>query len=167
MEIAIMSDSHDHIWNFRSALKLIEYMGIKHVVHLGDLISPFMLEELEPFDVTFHLIFGNNNGDQFLLFKRISAMKDKVVFHGWLGELELSGKKIGFIHDPFLARKIAKCGDYDLVLYGHTHLWHIERIKKCILLNPGEIMGKKEPAGFAVLDCQTLKVERVLLDKTS
>ncbi len=164
MKIAVMSDSHDHIWNFQRALKKLEELDIRHVIHLGDLISPFMLEELDIFHGTFHLIYGNNNGDQMLFFKRLALLGDKVCFHGWFGELEISGKRIGFIHDPLLARKIAKSGEYDLVLFGHTHLWHKERLKNCTLLNPGEILGKKQQAGFATVDLKDLEIKRVLLD---
>ncbi|NPA95713.1 MAG: YfcE family phosphodiesterase [Thermodesulfobacteria bacterium] len=161
MKVAIMSDSHDNLWNLRTAVKMVQDMGISEIIHLGDLISPFMLEEVEGFEGTFHLIYGNNNGDHILLQKKIAALGGLVQFHGWLGELEFDSKKIGFIHDPLLARKIAKSGDYDVVLFGHTHLWLEEQVGKCLLLNPGEILGKKEAPGFAVLECSTLEVERV------
>ncbi len=50
-----------------------------------------------------------------------------------------------------------------MVFFGHTHLWHMEKIKGTILLNPGEIMGKKEPAGWALIDSETREVEQVLI----
>ncbi len=163
MKIAIMSDSHDNLWNLRTAVNKVTELGIDQIIHLGDLISPFMLEEVEDFPGTFHLIYGNNNGDHILLQKKIASLNGKVVFHGWLGEITASSKKIGFIHDPLLAKKIARSGDYDAVLFGHTHLWHEEDINGCLLFNPGEILGKKEAPGFGILDCETLKVERIVV----
>ncbi len=163
MKIAIMSDSHDNLWNLRTAVKKVKELGIKEIIHLGDLISPFMLEEVEGYSGTFHLIYGNNNGDHILLQKKIASLAGKVQFHGWLGEIERDSIKIGFIHDPFIARKIARSGDYDVVLFGHTHLWLKEQVGDCLLLNPGEILGKKEAPGFAVLDCKSLEVEQVVI----
>ncbi len=161
MKVAIMSDSHDNLWNLRTAVRMVQDRGITEIIHLGDLISPFMLEEVEDFKGTFHLIYGNNNGDHILLQKKIASLKGLVQFHGWLGELVIDSKRIGFIHDPLLARKIAKSGDYDVVLFGHTHLWLKEKVGDCLLFNPGEILGKKEAPGFAIMDCETLEIERV------
>lgn len=156
-----MSDSHDNLWNLREAIRRVEEAGIKEVIHLGDLISPFMLEEVENYQGTIHLIYGNNNGDHILLQKKIAALGGKVKFQGWLGELERDGKRIGFIHDPLVATKIAKSGDYNVVFFGHTHLWHEERVGNCLLLNPGEILGKKEPPGFGIFDLESMAFERV------
>ncbi len=163
MKIAVMSDSHDHLWNLRIAVKEVEKLGIKAIIHLGDLISPFMLEEVEGFSGTFHLIYGNNNGDHILLQKKIASLGSLVQFHGWLGELEIDSKKIAFIHDPLIAKKLAKSGDYHVVMFGHTHLWHEENVGSCLLFNPGEILGKKEAPGFGILDCENLKIERIVI----
>ncbi len=161
MKIAVMSDSHDNLWNLRKAMRKIKEAGIKEVIHLGDLISPFMLEEVEDYAGTIHLIYGNNNGDHILLQKKIAALEGKVKFHGWLGELDRNDKKIGFIHDPLLAKKVAKSGDYHVVFFGHTHLWHEETVSNCLLLNPGEILGKKEAPGFGIFDIESMAFEKV------
>jgi hypothetical protein len=79
-------------------------------------------------------------------------------------ELEYGDLEVCFIHDPDLARKIARSGDFGLVCFGHTHRWHLERIRDCIFLNPGEILGKKEPAGWALLDTDSLEIEHIFLD---
>ena len=47
MIIAVMSDSHDHIWNIRKALKIIESKGGEAIIHCGDFVAPFMLKELQ------------------------------------------------------------------------------------------------------------------------
>jgi len=164
MKIGILSDSHDHVWNLRKAVKQATDLGVEEIIHCGDLISPFMLEEFEPFTGRVHLIYGNNPGDHILLARKITAMDGKVVFYGWVGELEYGDLEVCFIHDPDLARKIARSGDFGLVCFGHTHRWHLERIRDCIFLNPGEILGKKEPAGWALLDTDSLEIEHIFLD---
>ena len=47
MIIAVMSDSHDNIWNLRKALTIIKKQKAKMIIHCGDFIAPFMLMELD------------------------------------------------------------------------------------------------------------------------
>ncbi|MFB0532703.1 MAG: metallophosphoesterase family protein, partial [Desulfatiglandales bacterium] len=54
MVIAIMSDSHDNIWNVRKALELIRAHKAELIVHCGDLVAPFTLMELAQFDGPVH-----------------------------------------------------------------------------------------------------------------
>ncbi len=164
MKIAIFSDSHDHVWNLRRAVEQVKQEEVKTIIHCGDLVSPFLMEEFDRFQGQLHLIYGNNMGDAELLNMRIQERKDWVTFHGWIGELKFGEKNICFIHDPRLARKVARSGDYDLVCFGHTHLWHLEKMDSCLLLNPGAILGNKEPASWALVDMETLEVRHVLLD---
>ncbi len=163
MKVAVMSDSHDHVWNMQKAIKSITDHEISLIIHLGDLVSSFMLDELEEFTGTMHLVFGNNPGDQYLLLKKVGAMNGKVVHHGHLGELTIEGKKIAFVHDPHYAYALAKTGKYDICLFGHTHRWHKEMVGDTLLLNPGEILGKKEPPGWAMLDLKEGGIRRVAL----
>ena len=67
MKIAILSDSHDNIPNLRMAVELCNKRGTGMIIHCGDLISPFMLDELAEFTGAVHLIYGNNAGDQHLI----------------------------------------------------------------------------------------------------
>lgn len=49
---------------------------------------------------------------------------------------------------------------HDLVCWGHTHEWWLERYGDTVGLNPGEIMGRLGPTGFAVYETSTAEVER-------
>ncbi len=164
MKIAIFSDSHDHVWNLRRAVEQAMDKQAQEIIHCGDLVSPFLMEEFDRYPGAIHLIYGNNMGDPELLNMRIQERKDKVTFHGWMGELSYDGTNVCFIHDPRLAKKLARSGDYSIVCFGHTHLWHVERLHDCILLNPGAILGNKERASWALIDTDTLEVEHVFLD---
>jgi len=163
MHIAVMSDSHDQIWNMRKAISSIMEHDIQTIIHCGDLISPFMLEEFEGFQGTIHICAGNNPGDQALLMEKIQEATCKVVYHGIFGRLRLAGKDIAFVHDPGIAHAIARSDEFDICLFGHTHRWYIETIKGTLLLNPGEILGKKEAPGWARLDLTTNSVQRILI----
>ncbi len=153
MKLAIFSDSHDHVWNTRKAVSQAIDLGVEMIIHCGDLISPFMLEELDPFPGEIHLVYGNNVGDQTLLTKHCAQRNGHVQHHGWLGRLDLKGFSLGWLHDPSMAYLAARSGEFRLVCWGHTHRWRLERVNDgAILLNPGEILGKKEPAGWALVE---------------
>jgi putative phosphoesterase len=66
MLIAVMSDSHDNIWNLQKALGIVKEKGAGMIIHCGDFVAPFMLKELEETGVPVHGVFGNNDGDQYL-----------------------------------------------------------------------------------------------------
>jgi len=165
MKIAVISDTHDHIFNLQKAVKQINQAEVAHLFHCGDLISPFMLEELDACKCKVHLVFGNNPGDQYLLAQKLKKRAGHMEHYGWRGEIELSGRRIAWIHDPHLAYALARTGDYDLVCCGHTHRWRLESLSNgTLLLNPGEILGKKEDPGWALVDLNAMEVKQVLLD---
>ena len=43
MIIAVMSDSHDNIWNLRKALAIIQKEGAGLIIHCGDFVAPFIM----------------------------------------------------------------------------------------------------------------------------
>ena len=80
MRIAILSDTHDHIPNLRSAVTYCNAYSVQMMIHCGDLISPFMLDELARFGGAVHLVYGNNIGDARLsLITTTSAANNTIV----------------------------------------------------------------------------------------
>lgn len=161
MKIAIVSDTHDHVENTRSFVKQANEAGVKVMIHCGDLISPFMLEEMDGFNGKIHLIAGNNPGDQFLLAQQIAKRAERVKYHGLFGVLKIGGIDISWVHEPHLAKALVKSGEFQLVCFGHTHRWLHERTGDVVILNPGEILGRKEKPGWALVDTEGIKVERI------
>ena len=43
MKIAVMSDTHDNIWNLEDALAIIKDEKADLIIHCGDFVAPFML----------------------------------------------------------------------------------------------------------------------------
>ncbi|HID97602.1 MAG TPA: YfcE family phosphodiesterase [Thermodesulfobacteriaceae bacterium] len=164
MKIAVFSDSHDHIWHMRKAVQQANRLGAEKIIHCGDLVSPFMLEELDFFYGEVHLVFGNNTGDQFLLTRNCLVKGSKVDLQGWMGRLELDSVSLLWVHDPHIAESIARSNEYQVVCFGHTHRWRLEQVGRTLLLNPGELLGRKEPPGWGLLDTEKKRVEHILLD---
>jgi len=161
MRIAVLSDSHDHIPNLRRAVILANQERADLMIHCGDLISPFMLPYLHAFNGPVHLIYGNNAGDQHLIAARCGTTFDNLRHHGCHGSVSVDSCRIAFVHYPELARELALSGNYELVCCGHDHIYHVERLGKCLLLNPGDLLGKDVAPAFALLDLEVGLVRRL------
>jgi putative phosphoesterase len=158
MKIAILSDSHDHEENLKQVLEGAKNTDL--LVHCGDLIAPFTMTNLgQWYTSPIHFVWGNNDGDHARI-EENAAKFPHIILHGDQGEFTVEGKKIVFLHYPEPAEKLARSGDYNLVCYGHTHRVDLRTIKKTILLNPGDVMGRFDSqAHYAVYDTETGKVE--------
>jgi putative phosphoesterase len=163
MILAVMSDTHDHIWNLRRALEFIKERGAEAIVHCGDFVAPFMLKELEKAEIPVHGVFGNNDGDQYLLTKLSLTELSWITLYGLTGDLELADFKVGFTHYRAVAEGLAGSRRFDLVCFGHSHEVCLERVGHTVLLNPGEVMGKDGAPGFYMVDTATGSYERVSL----
>ena len=51
---------------------------------------------------------------------------------------------------------MAKSGDFDAIFYGHNHLHNIDKIKNCLVVNPGEISAHKtQTASYALHETES------------
>jgi len=161
MNIAVMSDSHDHIWNLQKAIRIIRQQRAAMIIHCGDFVAPFMLKELGDSGIPVHGVFGNNDGDQYQLTKMSLVSLSRVTLHGLVGRLDVQGIRIGFTHEEIVGKALAAAGGFQIVCMGHSHEHLIERIGATLLVNPGEIMGKNGNPGFCFVDTETVSVRRV------
>jgi putative phosphoesterase len=166
MKIAIISDSHDNLANFKKVISWLKQKRIKILIHCGDICAPLMLKEsLGGFSGKVHIVFGNTDGDQYRITKIGYEELSNIIVHGEWGEIKIGEKKIAFVHFPEFARGLAATGKYDLVFYGHTHKPWEERIGKCRLVNPGNVAGLFYKATFAIYDSKTDKLELKILER--
>lgn len=163
MRIAVVSDSHDHIPNLHLAVQRANQQQAQLLLHCGDLISPFMLRYLHRFNGPVHLIYGNNAGDQHLIASRCGTTFANLHHHGTHAALTVQGWRIALHHYPEIARDLARSGAYHLVCCGHDHVFHTERIGDCLLVNPGDLLGKDGTPCYALVDlaCRTVDREEV------
>jgi putative phosphoesterase len=170
MRLAIVSDIHDNLWNLAVAMELIRTADA--VLCCGDLCSPFVIDELTKCDAPVHIVFGNNDADLY----RITAKalgKPNCKVYGELFQTTLDGKRIAMNHFDYLARPMAKSGDYDVVCFGHNHEFEISRQGSTLLINPGPIMGAKFSRGkwqdtdatFVIYDTQTESPQAFSIDR--
>jgi putative phosphoesterase len=149
MRIAILSDVHDNIWKLETLLAELEADAL---VFCGDFCAPFTLAQIaEGFTGPIHVVFGNNDGDQFLL-SRVAGRFPHVALHGEFAELEFDGRRLAVTHYPAIGRAIAQGGIYDLVCHGHSHEQSVEQVGRTLRVNPGEVMGRLGPSTYALYD---------------
>lgn len=162
MKLAILSDSHDNIWNLERALKRVAQLDCGALLFLGDFCAPFTLKQIADGFASgpIHAVFGNNDGDPFLLVK-IASGYDHVTLHGQYAELEFGGRKIAINHYPEIAKRVAESGAFDAVFSGHDHEQYLHRIGKTLWANPGEVMGRFGDPTFGVYDTESGAFEHI------
>jgi putative phosphoesterase len=139
MRIAILSDIHDNVWKLAAALEFVK--DADALLCCGDLCSPFIVHQLGGgFSKPIHVVFGNNDGDLF----RITAnarRHEHLRIHGELFRGEMGGRRVAMNHYDNIARAIAGAGEFDVLCYGHNHVYDVARVGRTLTINPGSIMG--------------------------
>ncbi len=162
MKIAILSDIHDNIWVLRDLLAGLEADAL---LFCGDFCAPFTLKQIgEGFGGPIHAIFGNNDGDQWLM-GQVAARFSHVTLHGDFAEVELGGRQVAVTHYPPIGRALARSGVYDLVCYGHNHERAVEQVGRTLLVNPGEVMGRFGLSTYAVYDTESGQARLVEVER--
>jgi putative phosphoesterase len=159
-----MSDSHDNIWNMRKAVAALRAKGAELIIHCGDFVAPFMLKELAAAELPVHGVFGNNDGDRYLLTRTALTEFKNITLHGPLfGTITADGARLAFSHYREAALGLAADGQYEAVFFGHSHVHEHFKTGNTLVLNPGEIMGKDGSPGFVVMDTSARVFGRVEL----
>lgn len=158
MLIGIFSDIHDNLKALEMAIKQMKQRGVEEIIFCGDFCAPFAAKLLANCGLPVHAIFGNNDGDRFLITKNTSEFPSFKLYGEYIGDvdslLSIDGIRIGATHYPFYAKTMAKTGWYDCVFYGHSHKADKQKFGNCLMLNPGEIAGISGKSSYAIYDTQ-------------
>jgi len=158
--IGIISDSHDNLTAIRKAVEFFNKKQVKVVLHAGDIISPFTVRAFKELNSKFYFVFGNNDGDRVTLIKRFEEIGG--VSCGDFGDLTIDGLHIALLHgiDETLVKALAKSGDFDVVIRGHTHDPGVRILEGTPIINPGECSGVLSGKyTVAILEIANLNVE--------
>ena len=167
MRLAVLSDIHDNVWKLDAALS--QARGTDALICLGDLCSPFIVHQLgRGFAGPIHIIFGNNDGDLFRIAAN-AAKYPQMRIHGEMLRGEFGGRSLAANHYDNIARAIAASGEFDVVCYGHNHVYDVSRNGRTLAINPGAVMGASFAADgsridvastFVVYDTDTDRAQR-------
>lgn len=164
MKIVVISDTHDNIANIDKMLAYAEKEKAEKIIHCGDVCAPLVMKYLaNNFSGQINLVFGNIDSDRETM-RKIEKQTSNLKIFGEIGELTINNVKIGWVHYPDQAKKMAASGKYDLTFYGHTHRPWVEIIGKTKLANPGILGGLFQKPTFAVYETETDKLELKILE---
>ena len=170
MQVAVLSDSHDNIWNMQKVVAQIKG-HIEAVIFCGDFCAPFMPTYLAELGVPIYACLGNNDEDQLGLQTNGGSRFTWFPLFSEFAEVTLGERKIAFCHYPKLAALLAESGEYDAVFHGHNHIAKVEMVGETLLANPGAICGiqagKPGKASFALYDTIKNSAELMFLNEVS
>lgn len=136
MLIGVLSDSHGRAERTGRAVQLLRQRGAELLLHLGDIETEAVLEELAGH--TARIVFGNCDWPVEPLTshaRRLGIEVDHPV-----GRLETGGKTVVFTHgheERHLKAAIEQGATY--LLRGHSHTMTDEQIGSTRMLNPGAL----------------------------
>jgi hypothetical protein len=167
MKIAILSDIHDNVWKLDAALASVRDAGV--LLCCGDLCSPFVVHQFaRGFGRPIHIVFGNNDGDLYRISNN-ARQYAHVHLHGEIFRGEFEGQRFAMNHYDTIARTLAASGEFDVVCYGHNHIFDIATIGRTMAINPGAIMGaafgpdgtrRDVPSTYVMYDTTTRQATR-------
>ncbi|MHB8836407.1 MAG: metallophosphoesterase [Candidatus Methylomirabilia bacterium] len=151
MKIGILADSHDDMAAIAKAVALFNAEGVVQVLHAGDIVSPFTFELFRDLQAPLGGVFGNNDGDRLLLRERSAG-----ALHPPPHFVTLDTMRGVIVHEPPLVKSLARSGDFDLVVYGHTHVPDVHREGTSLVVNPGKAaLLNKGRASVVILETKT------------
>lgn len=140
--IGIVSDSHDQVHYLERVVRFFNTQGVSFVVHCGDWISPFTLSYFTSLNAPLYGVFGNNDGEKFGHTRVAQGLGLNLTMEDQLLVLDELGKHIAIYHGtaPKIVEALGKCGDYDVVFYGHNHQAKVELVGNTVVMNPGTLL---------------------------
>lgn len=139
MILGIVADTHDNLPAVGRAAERLAAAGVEYLLHAGDYVAPFALPPWRTLGVPVVGVLGNNDGERLVLASRFAEF-------GWRLEpkfafLELDGLRVAMHHEPEPVEALAASGQFDLVVYGHTHAVDVRQANGVQIANPGEVGG--------------------------
>jgi len=172
MKIAIMADSHDHKVNLGAAIDVANKQNCEYVLHAGDMIGPGSVKRLgTDFKGQVIYVFGNNDGDKARHVVTLQDLDNVTLPEGnatraigeiWEGEID--GVRFFMNHYQRIAELAAKSGEFDVVIFGHSHVYSEEMLNDCLLVNPGAISELNNVnSTFMIFDTDTKEIEKIII----
>ena len=159
MLLGVISDTHGQLEPTEQAARIMQRLGVDQVIHCGDVGGSAIVTAFNP--IPAHFVAGNCDSTITL---QMAVEAAGQTFHGRVGELDLEGRKIAFLHgDSHLAmQRLLAEGAWDLVCHGHTHSAESYTFGQTLILNPGAMARCRQPS-FAIVRLPELQITPVTL----
>lgn len=158
MRVIVVSDTHFRNDKFIESVKTID--NIDQIIHLGDMVQDAK-EIRDTLKIPMTMIRGNNDySDNNTPWRQVVRLLNHkaLLTHGHLERVNFG------VLNLIYSAKESEC---EMVMYGHTHIYHYEEIDGIKILNPGSAGHDRggEYESYAILDIteDEIKVERIRL----
>ena len=132
--IGLMSDSHGRVENTRQAVSMLLERGCTLLLHMGDLGSEQVVDELVGRNA--RIVLGNCDD---ATLGRYAELVGVINDHP-TGRTEIDGRMIAFTHGHIeSAMRKALAADVDYLIHGHSHELRDERLGRTRIINPGAL----------------------------
>ena len=142
MKIAVISDTHTKVTKTKKALDMLLKNGAEFIIHAGDIVEVEILELLKNSGKKYVAVYGNNDSHLVRYQSDYNLVAEPSYF-------KLANLKFKLMHLPFYMNS-----DTEIIISGHTHVFHSEFKNNTLFLNPGEICARKKPLS----ECAMLEV---------
>lgn len=158
--VGFLSDSHGEWLRTRHAIKLLRDRDCKVIIHLGDVETQEVLDELAENNVT--LVFGNCD----VVSKLIEyAIEIGIDVQDPAGMMTVDGITIGFLHGHIFStyQQFLHDDNIDIIAHGHSHEIRDEVVENTRCINPGAL-HRAHRYTVAVFDTRTEVLEFLQVD---
>ena len=159
--IGILSDTHDNLIRVREAVRLFNDAGCDLVVHAGDFVAPFTVDELRNLRAPVKAVYGNCDGEKAGLARAFEGLGE---IRGAPLRFTHAGRRFAVCHLDSAVDRLSAAKAGEVIIFGHTHRALAERRDGILIVNPGETGGwLRGKSTVALLDPAALTVEIVTL----
>lgn len=168
MKIAVISDTHNLL---RKEVKE-KLKNCDLILHAGDICSPAVYDELVSLGKPMLAVRGNNDG-KWAVAKGLLDVVDVCLSDVEGVEAEgahtvLSNLRIFMVHDrrDIPADILEGAGEYDLVVFGHSHKYEMFSVGNTHFLNPGSCgpVRFRLPVTMAIVESEFFTTQKIELD---
>ncbi|MBN1807157.1 MAG: YfcE family phosphodiesterase [Sedimentisphaerales bacterium] len=155
MKAGIITDTHDLQDILQKAIEVFTEHQVKYILHAGDITSPSTAHALASIDnVRFIAVFGNCDFEKSSTEGVVRGQQGEIHRGTYKGNIE--NKKVLMAHNPRHLGDMPVTDDYDLIVYGHTHIQNIHRQGNTLIINPGQSWA-------VILDLDSMDYETIYL----
>lgn len=149
----VISDTHNNIRYIQTIIEVANRLGIKHILHGGDVVNQEALSEFHNFKGKLSVVFGNHD-KVFTGKKELNRICNKYRFNhrNDFIRINIGNKTIVMTHgnDTKLLENLIYDHDFDFLVLGHYHrrlLLHNPATNKYVI-NPGAFNDNPLPSNY-------------------
>jgi len=153
--IGVTGDTHNNLKNIKKICSIFNRNRADLVIHTGDISLPKSLLEFKSLNCPLKVVLGNNDiGEKEDLVEVSKEFNCEIHEEPYF--VNIDNTRICILHHPDLIDEEIILKN-DLILHGHTHRFRLDRLKDCIIFNPGECAGfMKDKNSIGLIDLRKM-----------